>query len=222
MAEIKILIGCPIYDGKKYCLNKFIEGLKSLAYKNKDILLIDNSKDDLFAKQLNDLGLPTIHMGKDLKTSRDKIIYCRNLLRQEVLDGNYDYFLSLEADVVPPPDIIEKLLLHKKDIVSAVVWYYSEYEGKRIPAPLLWDFDFKGDEKYMVYVAKEELQKPQLKEIKACSLSCCLISRKALEKVKFRYKDDSYDDVMFCIDARELGFKVYADTTQECTHYYYK
>ncbi len=216
---MKVLVGCPIYEGKRYCLQKYVEGLKALTYSEKDILLVDNSPTPVFSEELEALGIPIIHTGFELATPRDRIIHCRNILRKKMFEG-YDYFLSLEADVVPPPDVIERLLAHKKDIVSAVVWYYSEYDGKRIPAPLLWDFDPKGDEKYMVYVDREELAKPQLKEIKACSLSCCLISRTLLGKIRFSYEKDSYDDVMFCTNARKHGYSIYVDTTVECTHYY--
>lgn len=217
---MKVLVGCPTYDGKRYCLQKYAEGLKSLTYPEKDILLVDNSADTLFHDELTSLGIPVVSAGNKLATPRDKVIHCRNILRQKVLDDKYDYFLSLEADVVPPTNVIEQLIAHRKDIVSAVVWYYSEYQGKRIPAPLLWDYDTAGDEKYMHYVVKEDLAKPQLKEIKACSLSCCLISRSVLEKIRFRYWQESYDDVMFCMDARKFGYKIYVDTTMECTHYY--
>ncbi len=217
---MKVLVGCPTYDGKRYCLQKYVEGLKSLTYPDKDILLVDNSADTLFHDELTALVIPVVRAGNKLATPRDKVIHCRNILRQKVLDGDYDYFLSLEADVVPPPGVIEHFIAHRKDIVSAVVWYYSEYQGKRIPAPLLWDYDLAGDEKYMHYVAKEDLAKPQLKEIKACSLSCCLISRSVLEKIRFRYWQESYDDVMFCMDAGKQGFHIYVDTSVVCTHYY--
>ncbi|MBI4441654.1 glycosyltransferase [Candidatus Woesearchaeota archaeon] len=218
---MKVLVGCPTYDGKLYCLEKYADGLKALTYPEKDILLVDNSSSPFFAEHLKQRGIPVIHYGYDLATPRDRIIHCRNLLRKKVIAG-YDYFLSLEADVVPPPSVIEHLLAHKKDIVSAVVWYYADHDGKRVPAPLLWDIDPQGDENYMVYIAKDELAKPQLKEIKACSLSCCLMTREVLEKVVFRYKGESYDDVMFCLDARQKGYRVYVDTRVECTHYYKK
>lgn len=193
-----------------------------MTYPEKDILLVDNSPNNLFVQSLRQYGIPAIHAGYEMKTARDRIIHCRNILRKKVVEEGYDYFLSLEADVVPPPTVIEQLLHHQKEIVSAIVWYYSDYLGKRIPAPLLWDNDPQGDEKRMVYLAKEELQKKQLKEIKACSMSCCLIHRSVLEKLHFRYWKDSYDDVMFCIDARKLGYKIYVDTNVECAHYYMK
>lgn len=219
---MRVLVGCPTYEGKRYCLRKYIAGLKALTYPSKDILLIDNSPTSQFSQEIAQLEIPVIRAGCELRTPRDRIIHCRNILRKKVIEEGYDYFLSLEADVVPPSDVIEKLLAQNKDIVSAVVWYYSEYQGKRIPAPLLWDFDPQGDENNMVYVAKEEIQKQQLKEIKACSLSCCLIHRSVLEKITFRYLGESYDDVMFCIDARKSGYTIYVDTTAECTHYYIK
>ena len=33
----KVLVGCPTYDGKKYCLKEYAEALKKLTYDNFDV-----------------------------------------------------------------------------------------------------------------------------------------------------------------------------------------
>ena len=44
---------------------------------------------------------------------------------------------------------------------------------------------------------------------------------KILEKIEFRHvkNEEPWDDLWFCEDAREKGFKVYVDTSIRCKHY---
>jgi len=53
---MRILIGCPTSDYKEYSLKEYLEGIKNLTYKNFDLVLVDNSKNDYyFNKLLNNL-----------------------------------------------------------------------------------------------------------------------------------------------------------------------
>ncbi len=61
------------------------------------------------------------------------------------------------------------------------------------------------------YISEEEINKPQLIEIKGCGLSCVLIHKDVLKNIKFRYTG-GFDDMMFCKDAIEKGFKIFLDT----------
>ena|SRR3989338_3967937 len=215
MFMTKILIGCPTYDGKVYCLEKYVQGLKALKGSNLSFLIVDNSKEEEYAKLIGTLGVPATHINY-LPDARDRVTVSRNLLRNVVLEGEYDYFLSLEQDIIPEPEIIEKMLAHKKDIVAAPYCLFHEIDGKRVLVPVVYDVHPK-DPKGLWYISKEELQKPQLKEVKGFGLGCVLISRKVLEQIKFRH-GEGYDDMMFCKDAIEKGFKLYLDTTLKLNH----
>ena len=37
----KVLVGCPTYSGFGYCLDRFLARVKSLSYKNYDVLIAD-------------------------------------------------------------------------------------------------------------------------------------------------------------------------------------
>ena len=118
---IKVLVGCPTSEHKEYCLGEYIKGIRALTYPYVDILLVENSKDNVYFEKLSKL-FPTIK-GPWNDGARQRIVDSRNILRKKVLNGDYDYFFSLEQDIVPPKDAIERLLSHGKKIISGI--YYK-------------------------------------------------------------------------------------------------
>lgn len=213
----KVLVGCPTSFHKAYCLSDYATAVKSLTYKNHDLLLVDNSPTEDYCKRIKALGLPVI---KDAyqEHARDRIVQSRNILRQKMLDGGYDYFFSLEQDVIPPPDVVERLLVHKKDIVSGV--YFTKYiiEGKERVKPLLWGF-VEGKPNKIRFL-DDEVEKPQFIRIKAAGLGCILISRKVLKEIPFGLEKETntFDDIVFCKQAAEKKFELFADTSIKCRH----
>ena len=221
----KILVGCPTADHYRYCTDNWINAVKSLSYKDFDILLVDNSATidyfNEFSKKVPMLKTSRIENLKEL-IARD-----RNLLREKVLNENYDYLLSLEIDVIPPADLIERLLSHKKEIISGV--YYKPYNltvkqyGKLVKStktilPLLWR---SVDKETVRQLTSSEVEDPKLIEVAISGLGCLLIHRSALEKIKFRVnlkESPACDDVWFCHDVKKLGYKIYADTSIKCKH----
>jgi hypothetical protein len=214
---MKVLVGCPTSEHKAYCLNEYVEGLKKLSYKNKDILIVDNSKDDAYSEKIKALGINVLR-DKHLKKAKERIIHSRNILRKKVLDEGYDYFLSLEQDVIPPKDIIERLLKHKKKIITGVYYTIYKFNGVENVRPLLWG-EVPGQEDKMRFL-NEEVKKDQVIEIKACGLGVILMHRDVLEKISFGLDENlnSFDDMVFCQDAKKNGFKIYADTSIKCKH----
>lgn len=212
----KVLVGCPTAVQKKYCLKEYAEGIKGLDYENFDVLVADNSPTEEYAKEIEKTGLNTI---KDqyFEKVRDRIINSRNLLRKKTIDEEYDYFFSLEQDVFPQKDTIKNLLEHGKDIVTGIVMAAHNVNGQNKVMPMVWVQSNELGK--MRYATKEELQSARLLEIFACSLSCVMISRKALEKIEFRYEGEAFDDIFFCEDARKNGYKIYADTKVRPVHW---
>lgn len=216
---MRILVGCPVSDYKGYCINEYADSVKNLGYKKYDILLADNSNGDLFSKRLKELGLPFIRCDYH-ESARERIVGSRNRLREYALDNDYDYFLSLEQDVIPPRDVIQRLLKHDRKVVSGVYFAVNFYHGKHQLLPLVWaDFDEKT--KRMFYLQDDRLWDGKLIEIAACGLGCVLIHRDVLNKINFRYdknNKEGFDDVWFCKDLRENNIKLYCDTSVKCKH----
>ncbi len=209
---MKILVGCPTSNHKFYCLKDYVKAVKNLNYKTYDILLVDNSKTNAYLSLIKK-DLPVIK-GHYLENARDRIIESRNILRKKVLDEDYDYFLSLEQDVLPPRDVIERLLNYNKDIVTGV-YFARDPDGNL--TPLLYKYTDKENVRNLTF---DEVKNPNLIGVDACGLGCVLISRKVLEKIKFRYnkEDNAFDDIWFSIDAKKNGFNIFCDTSVKCKH----
>ncbi|MBM3199756.1 hypothetical protein FJZ53_02375 [Candidatus Woesearchaeota archaeon] len=212
----KVLVGCPTSELKGYALERYVKGVKSLKYGKFDVLIVDNSRGEEYCQKINRLGLPAVR-GPYSKSARQRIVDSRNILRQKVLDEGYDYFFSLEQDVIPPTDALQNLLNHGKDIVTGVYFSYQTNNGVTLLVPLLWQ-KVKNDE--MRFMLEKEVTEQKLLEVGACGLGCILIHRDVLEKIKFRFnkEDNSFDDMWFCKDASDAGFKIFADTSIKCKH----
>ena len=241
----KILVGCPTSDYHEYCIVEYLKAIKSLTYKNFDVLLVDNSKNDNYLKFLKKQKINVIKSYYS-PNPRKRIIDSRNVLRQYVLDNNYDYLLSLEQDVIPPVDIIEKLLSYKKKIISGVYCGNIKVGNKLRILPLIYKFPQKSRFKEAISVIKnsnleelkkqtkasyldmvkayytvEELEKEKSPtRIHSCGLGSVLIHKDVLNKVKFRYSDKygGWDDVWFCDDAKKNKFEIYVDPSVRCKH----
>ena len=212
----KILVGCPASDFKRYALERYAEGVKALNYDNFDVLLVDNSKNSDYLKKINSLGLPAVK-GAYSDAARQRIIDSRNVLRQKVLDEGYDYLFSLEQDVIPPANVIQNLLSHEKKIVSGVYFSYQTNNGITLLVPLLWKKSGKDNVRFML---EREVSEHKLIEVGAAGLGCILIHRDVLKKIKFRFDKENkgFDDMWFCSDSFNEGFKIFADTSVKCRH----
>jgi hypothetical protein len=216
---VKILVGCPTSEHKAYCLKEYAAGIKALQGEF-DILLVDNTKDDHYLKEIHKAGLPVVK-GPWLEGARDRIVASRNVLRQKVLDEGYDWYFSLEQDVIPPPDALARLLAHNKGVVSGVYTkiYHLLDNGKEVgqrEKPLLMNIH-NGQFQQM---EMSDLEPPRLAPILASGLGCILMHRTILEKVTFRWDPqwNGFDDMFFCRDVRANKFGLWADTSIRCKH----
>jgi len=211
----KVLIGCPTSKYQEYCLEEYHKAINNLTYGNYSVLLIDNSEDDYYLNKLKNKNINALK-GEYFKGAKQRIIESRNLLRKYFLDNNYDYLLSLEQDVIPPKNVIEKLLSHNKEIVSAVYFNTSQKHKRLIPLLA----KSTGLDKLSYLPEKFVKTSNNLVEVDYCGLGCVLIHKLVLEKVKFRFnsKKPGFDDWWFCKDAKENNFKIYADLSIKCKH----
>jgi len=228
---MKILIACPTCERYNYCINEWLEKVKAIINHSKkhqvDYLLVDNSEEDDFFNELKEKNIniiKTLH----LENVKQTISHSRNLIRQKILDENYDYFFSLEQDVMPEKDILEKLLKLNKKIISA---YYAkpvlvglkdketgEVKNAVLEFALVW---LKVNEKNRVKRAlPQEIKGKGILEVGGFGVGCVLIHKEVLEKIKFRFLENkkAFDDLLFCEDVENNGYKLFLDSDIQVRH----
>jgi GT2 family glycosyltransferase len=214
----KVLVGCPTSYHKDYCLREYAIGLKKLTYPKKEILIVENSKKDEYFNLIKTYDLSVIK-GPWFEGAIQRIITSRNLIRKKVLDEGYDYFLSLEQDVIPPEDIIQKMLRHGKEVVTGVYFANNKMpDGSIKLIPLVYKL-IDPELQSMRPLEKEELwDDPGLYPVVSAGLGCVLIHRSVLEQIEFRSENQNFDDRFFFIDCFNKKIEVFADTTIKCKH----
>lgn len=215
----KVLVGCPTSFHKEYCLEQYANAVKNLTYKNYDVLLIDNSPDDIYLNKIRNYGINALK-GPYHEGARDRIVASRNLLRKYAIDNNYDFLLSLEQDVIPPLDIIECLLSHNKKAISGIYFARNIVNNNVELIPLAYkEVPTKEDLPSMRPLNEQELlHGPKLIKIISCGLGCVLIHRDVLKEISFRYELNTFDDRWFCIDLFNKKIELYCDVSVKCKH----
>ena len=217
----KVLVGSPTANYKDYCLERFAERIKELDYPNYDILMADNSRDEDHVKILEKAGLPVIKT-QWFDSSRGRLCVARNELRKRVLDNDYDFFFDLESDVIPPKDVLTRLLKHGKKVVGG--WYYIGQPNEARPC---LSRGWKRVEKkggFMMgheHPLGEDLAKDKLLKGYLGSMGVCLIHKDILEQIKFRVVEQMrwHDDSFFYYDCDKKKIDVYTDTDLLCPHF---
>lgn len=222
----KVLIGCPTYADYSYTLGSYLKAISKIDYDNYELLMVDNSADDSYYNKLRKIGVKAIK-APYFKDPKKRIVESRNKIRDYAIKNDFDYFLSLEQDIIVPPDVITKLLSHEKDIVSAFYTILMDFTLKEedndeekkayLPLPVVYFLDGDG----MLKQANSfEVVDKGLISVGATGVGCMLISKKVFSEIRFRYEEGkkAFDDIFFCSDARKKGYEIFLDSDLKVEH----
>ena len=135
-----------------------------------------------------------------------------------------EYLLFLDADTVPHPDVIDRLLDADKDVISATVQTMKAKgdDPQLIPVALRWD-DTGEDKGYKAYWGKG------VEEVDVTTLACTMIKREVMEAVgerafQFEYSDrwgtdGKSEDFFFSRKVKQAGFKIWNHYGILCSHH---
>lgn len=132
----------------------------------------------------------------------------------------YDYLLSVDSDIILPKDTLTKMLAADKDIISGL---YIQ----RIPNTHTVEIYMVTPTGGMTNIPYEMLKDKGIVEVAGCGFGACLVKGEVFRKMEYphfyyksalTHRDTVSEDVYFCKKARDLGFKVWADTTILCDH----
>lgn len=222
----KVLIFTPIYEGKDYCLDEWLENIKNINYPNKRHIVIDNSKTTRYFKKLKKklpkYGLEVYHVARG-NNSRESLSRAQTFARRIAIDEGYDYLFSLESDIIVSPEIVQVLLSHGLDVVSGLYMLGDKQEGVQVPCITKAEFNKQlgsygtrllHPEEYIQYI------NAGLKQVVAGGMGCCLISRKIFKDIGFYYdpRFQGHSDVYFFNELFWKKIPMFVDTDMVCDH----
>ena len=223
----KVLVGCPISSYREDVIDQYIDSVKSLSYPNYEVLLLDNSPDNKMFDKIK--GRIPVQKTKRIEKLGEMLARDRNLLRKKLLDEGFDYFLSLEQDVIPPKDVIEMLLENKKQVCSGL--YFNMYATtgpnnepytELRPVFSTWIDETQKELRVVRNIGFQSVFPGRLFQICSGGVGCVLIAKEALEKIFFRTEAEfkTFDDVFFYEDCYSKGIDIFLDTRVVCLHHY--
>ena len=222
---MNIMIGAPVRN-RGWILPKYLKHIYNIDYPKDKIQLcfILNDSTDRSGEILDDflwkhgkeyagmtIAIERLGQVEDKRTSevRQKIYHSladlRNLLLESAVEKKVDYLLSVDSDILVPPKILSDLLANKKPIVSAQIW---NDRTKNYPNIMI-----KQGDQIVHY-----LNFPK-NSLFPCDVTGAvyLIRKDVLSSVRYEYHRQG-EDVGFCLNAKEKGFSIWADSRIKCEH----
>ena len=230
MSFPKVLVGVVTYDKKGYMDDLFYGNIEGMSYPNFDVIIVDNSSDKKYYSKLkrrfkNKKNYVVKHVSRG-DTSREAQAKSLNKLREHFLAGDYDYLMLIESDLVPPKDIIERLMNHKVSVVGSV--YLIGYADSKTqpPRPCLFGVKRKegGEAKTFNYPPSEGFAMfgKGLIQVHGCGFGSTLMKRDIIERFRFWYDLNppiKHSDVLFYMDMHNATIPIYVDSDMIIPHY---
>jgi len=139
----------------------------------------------------------------------------RNDLVDMALQVGASHLIMMDTDQIYPVETIPKLLSHKLPVVGCVV-------NRRYPPfdPIL----LRG--KMGAYESIDEWEEGALVEVDATGTGCIMFNMEVFRKMprpwfKFRKLETGEgigEDIGFCHDLKESGYRIFVDTSIQCGH----
>lgn len=149
-------------------------------------------------------------------------------LKHQKLDSAFTHYLFIDADVVPTVDVVQKLLEYDLDIVSAA--YKSREQGYSYVGGVFKkteDGEFRD-------ALKLKSDSTGLMEVDWVGGGCLLIKKQVFENTPYPWfyypvkeivdkkgnihRKIIFEDVGFCMNVKEAGYKIYMDCDSEVRH----
>ncbi len=165
--------------------------------------------------------------GKYEARSGANVSKARNDLVARFLQTDGEWALFLDSDMVPPADVMLRLLAAAHHVDTKVVGglCVTIDDG---PIPTIYQHDPDG-----VTVVRLDYPDDTLLQVAATGAACLLVHRKVLEAVAEAHPDEAFpwfketeplkgywvsEDLEFCLRAGRAGYSIYVDTTTPIGH----
>ena len=212
-----VIVGASASKYNKDTFDQFLEKVNSFSYKQNKLVLIDSSEGNHYYRQLLKMGVLAIKVKPKTKSTVQQQHECHEMIRERFIKSNAEHLLLLDDTSMPPRDVIERLMFHRKDIVSGCTFITEDNKSRlRI---------METEEAINTYHTFERDTKSgydfidgKLKKIFNGGLGCTLISREVMKKIAFRYdtKNKFSIDDYFATDAKMYNYEWFVDTSIIC------
>ena len=216
-----VVVGTPHADRKNYCLETLVNSVNAFTYPKFDFYIADNSNTRDNCKLYNKWHIRYTYINPQGKTAIQYICQSHEAIRQYAMHVNAEWLLHLEDDIIPPPNVIQQLILRRKSVIGGI-----------------YQIDFGASRHLMVQLVThrsglnvnvENLKSPEdahfidghIKRVYSIGLGCLLIHRNVFSKIRFRYEKDKYmhPDSFFAFDCYTKNINIWADTSLILPHY---
>jgi hypothetical protein len=142
------------------------------------------------------------------------IIYNYRKAERIIKTERYDYLLTVEDDIIPPPDAVEKMIGVNSDIVYGVYCFRKGKPTINISRPddLMQSYSLPHN------LAEWKRLQGRIVECGGLGLGCTLIKRRVFDALSFHSVKGGDVDTQLAIDAQRLGLRQMCDTTVRCGH----
>ena len=169
--------------------------------------------------------LRTVGINNVVFMQNGMINQCRDSIVKYAVSKGYEYIFWMDDDMIIPPDAIEKLLAHDKDIVSGL--YFGR--GNYLPVMFSIEETKEGEESYFGFDNVREYKDDDLMKVDAIGFGCVLTKVSALVKVWqderdgigktcFDFIGGLGEDLSFGLRCRQCGIETWVDTSIKCGH----
>lgn len=226
---MKILIGAPLCQ-KPHIFKEHLESLKKLNFPEDwevDFFWVVNDcpevipmleENQYWEKNYGDIYVcdeEEHHWNLDQMLKMGDL---RNILLRKTLYEGYDYYFSVDTDLILHPDTLVQLVSRNVTLCAEVFWTRGKDGNYWSNA---WDFD----QCTSMPGSREKWKEPGIYEVGGTG-ACFLIHRSALERGVSYSRIPCIlgalvgEDRHFCIRAACAGIPIYLDTVLPCTHLY--
>lgn len=148
------------------------------------------------------------------------VAYARQQMAYTAVDNGFDYLWMIDDDMIVPPDLFELLIRHDVDVVAPLA-FMRFFPHKPVIYNVAEGFDTVTKQPYYQNYVVDRYPKNQLVECDAVGFGSVLIKVSILEKLQkpwFMVMTGSGEDIHFCHQAKNAGFRVFMDTSTKLAH----
>ena len=148
------------------------------------------------------------------------VAYARQQMAYTALNNGFDYLWMVDDDMLVPPNLFELLVRRDVDIVAPLA-FMRFFPHKPVIYNVAEGFDVISKQHYYQNYLVDRYPKNKLVECDAVGFGSVLIKTSILDKIQkpwFMVMTGAGEDVHFCHQARNAGFRVFMDTATKLAH----